>query len=29
METKDKKDNLQTWTLTNSGTRYVENDFKE
>lgn len=27
METKNKKDNLQAWTLTNSGTKYVENDF--
>lgn len=29
MKTKEKKNNLQAWTLTNSGTRYVENDFKE
>ncbi len=27
-EAKDKKDNLKAWYLTNSGEKYVENDFK-
>lgn len=26
METKEKKDNLKAWTLTNSGERFIEED---
>ena len=29
METKDKKDNLKAWTLTNSGIDYIENSFEK
>jgi hypothetical protein len=29
MEAKDKKDGLKAWTLTNSGEKYVENNFKK
>jgi len=29
MEAKEKKDKLKAWSLTNSGEKFVENDFKE
>ena len=29
METKERKDNLKSWILTNLGEKYVENDFQE
>ncbi len=29
METKDKKNNLKAWTLTNSGIKFSENSFKK
>lgn len=29
MEFKEKKDNLKTWILTNSGEKYIESDFKK
>lgn len=29
MESEDKKDNIKTWELTNSGERYIQNDLKE
>jgi len=29
MEAKEKKDNLKSWNLTNSGERFVENGFKK